>query len=295
MENFEQAIEQLNSVAVVPSSIEFTVQEDFINNLPQIISNVEQLGLWAKAQTESDKNLILTSDDDFDKAKKRCADIKKVVKSINDKRISVKKAYSQPIDIFEKKLKEVTAILENAHANLWGQVTKQEQEKKDKLETQYRNYFESKAEELGVSQYRSWKQIFNEKWLNKSVKADTVLSEIDNICTSIKNELTAIKALSSEFELVLLERYAEGYTMTDIINYDCKLKSQKQAVETQKQEVKGNSQPQPIKTEETPKEQAKTENEEVFETVFKVWTTKEQLVALGAYLRENGIKYGKAD
>ena len=62
-----------------------------------------------------------------------------------------------------------------------------------------------------------------------------------------------------------------------------------------KQEVKGNSQPQPIKTEEPPKEQVKTENEEVFETVFKVWTTKEQLVALGAYLRENGIKYGKAD
>lgn len=295
MENFEQAIEQLNSVAVVPSSIEFTVQEDFINNLPHIISNVEQLAVWAKAQTESDKNLILTSDDDFDKAKKRCADIKKVVKSINDKRISVKKAYSQPIDIFEKKLKEVTAILENAHANLWGQVTKQEQEKKDRLETQYRNYFESKVEELGVSQYRSWKQIFNEKWLNKSVKADTVLSEIDSICATIKNELTAIKALSSEFELVLLERYAEGYSMTDIINYDCKLKSQKQAVETQKQEVKGNTQTKPIKTEEPLKEQTKTEDEEVFETVFKVWTTKEQLIALGTYLRENGIKYGKAD
>lgn len=295
MENFEQAIEQLNSVAVVPSSIEFTVQEDFINNLPQIISNVEQLAVWAKAQTESDKNLILTSDDDFDKAKKRCADIKKVVKSINDKRISVKKAYSQPIEIFEKKLKEVTAILENAHANLWGQVTKQEQEKKDKLETQYRNYFESKAEELGVSQYRSWKQIFNEKWLNKSVKANTVIEEIDKICETIKNELTAIKALGSEFELVLRERYAEGHSMTDIINYDCKLKSQKQAVETQRQEVKGNTQPQPIKMEENPKEQAKTENEEVFETVFKVWTTKEQLKALGAYLQENGIKYGKAD
>ena len=295
MENFEQAIEQLNSVSVVPQSIEFTVQEDFINNLPQIISNVEQLAVWAKAQTESDKNLILTSDDDFDKAKRRCADIKKVVKSINDKRISVKKTYSQPIDIFEKKLKEVTAILENAHANLWGQVTKQEQEKKDKLETQYRNYYYTKANELGVEKYRGWGQIFNEKWLNKSVKADTVLSEIDNICTSIKNELTAIKALSSEFELVLLERYAEGYSMTDIINYDCKLKSQKQAVEAQKQEVKGNTQLQPTKMEETLKEQVKTENEEVFETVFKVWTTKDQLLALGCWLRENGIKYGKAD
>ncbi len=295
MQNFEQAIEQLNSVAIVPSSMEFTVQEDFINNLPQIISNVEQLAVWAKAQTEADKNLILTSDKDFDKAKKRCADIKKVVKSIDDKRISVKKAYSQPIEIFEKKLKEVTGILNTARDNLWSQITKQEQEKKDKLETQYQNYFKSKVEELNISQYRSWKQIFNEKWLNKSVKADTVLSEIDNICVTIKNELTAIKALSSEFELVLLERYAEGYSMTDIINYDCKLKSQKQAVETQKQEVKGNTQPQPIKTEETPKEQVKTESEEVFETVFKVWTTKEQLVALGAYLRENGIKYGKAD
>lgn len=295
MGNIEQAIEQLNAVAVIPSSIEFTVQEDFVKNLPQIISNVEQLGVWAKTQTEADKNLILTTDEDFEQAKKRCANINKVVKSIDDKRISVKKAYSQPIEIFEKKLKEVTNILNTARANLWSQITKAEEEKKKGLEYQYKSYYESKAEEYGVLQYRTWKQIFNEKWLNKSSKVNTVLEEIEQIISTTRNELTAIKALSSEFELVLLERYAEGYSMTDIINYDCKLKTQKQAVETQKQEVKENLQPQSIKTEEPITQTPTQQNEEVFETVFKVWTTKEQLVALGAYLRENGIKYGKAD
>lgn len=295
MENFEQAIEQLNSVAVVPSSIEFTVQEDFVKNLPNVLSNIEETKQWAITQTQADRNLILLTEEDYDNAKKRCANINKIIKSVEDKRKWVKAEYVKPYTVFEGSIKELVGILNTARDNLWGQITKQEQEKKAKLEEQYKNYYEDLAESCGVLKYRSWSQIVNEKWFNKSTKANTVIEEIDKICATIKNELTAIKALGSEFELVLLERYAEGHTMTDIINYDCKLKSQKQAVETQKQEVKGNTQPQPIKTAETTKEQVKTENEEVFETVFKVWTTKEQLVALGAYLRENGIKYGKAD
>ena len=293
MENFETTIGQLNTMSVIPQSMEFNVSEDFVNNLPTIISNVKQLGAWAKAQTEADKNLILSTDEDFDSAKKRCADIKKVIKSIEDKRISVKKAYNQPYEVFEKELKQVVGILNEARDNLWGQITKQEQDKKAELEKAYFEYYLKTAQENGVSQYRSWGQVFNEKWLNKSVKANTVIEEINQKIESIKNELTAIKALNSEFELVLLQRYADGYDMVDVINYDCRLRTQKQAVESQKQETKANTQPQPIKKEETLKEETKTEDEEVFATDFRVWTTKSQLQALGLWLRDNGIKYGK--
>lgn len=291
----EKAIEQLNTMQQVPQSMDFVVKDDFVKNLPQILSNVKELGEWAKRQTEADRNLILTTDDDFENAKKRCADINKVVKNIEDKRKQVKKEYNAPYEIFEKELKEVTAVLNTARDNLWGQITKAEQEIKDKLENHYRNYFETKAEESGITAYKTWEQIFDPKWLNKGKKANTVLEEIDGKIATVKNELTAIKALQSEFESVLLVRYAEGYTMTDIITYDSRLKAEKQAVETRKQEIKENTQSTQEKPIVPPKETVVDETEEVFATDFRVWTTKQQLAELGRYLRENGIKYGKVD
>ena len=66
----EKAIEQLNTMQQVPQSMDFVVKDDFVKNLPQILSNVKELGEWAKRQTESDRNLILTTHDDFENAKK---------------------------------------------------------------------------------------------------------------------------------------------------------------------------------------------------------------------------------
>lgn len=293
--DIEKAMEQLNTMQQVPQTMDFVVKDDFVKNLPQILSNVKELGEWAKRQTEADRNLILSTDKDFETAKKRCADINRVVKSIEDKRKQVKKEYNAPYDMFEQELKEVTAVLNATRDNLWGQITKAEQEMKDKLEKHYRNYFESKVEENGISSYRTWSQIFDAKWLNKGRKANTVLEEIDGKIATVKNELTAIKALQSEFESVLLVRYAEGHTMADIITYNSRIKAKKQAVETGKQEVRENTQLISEKTDIPTKETVTDETEEIFATDFRVWTTKQQLAELGRYLRENGIKYGKVD
>ena len=73
----EKAIEQLNTMQQVPQSMDFVVKDDFVKNLPQILSNVKELGEWAKRQTESDRNLILTTDDDFENAKKRTIEFEK--------------------------------------------------------------------------------------------------------------------------------------------------------------------------------------------------------------------------
>lgn len=302
MESIENAIEQLNKEQYIPRSVEFTVQEDFMKNLPDIVSNLAEVKKWAEEQTKYDREMVLVSDADFENAKARSTDLNKKITQIENKRKEIKREYNRPYEIFDKAAKDVVMVLSAARENLWGQIQKQESEKKLKLENEYRHYYETTAEEKGVLKYRSWKQIFNEKWLNKTTKADTVLEAINGIIETTKNELTAIKALNSEFELALLQRYTEGHTMTDIITYDSRLKAEKQAVETQKQVVetqkqvvKENTQPHTEKAEITPKDEPTSEIEEVFATDFRVWTTKDQLMALGKWLRENGIKYGKVE
>lgn len=300
MENFETAIEQLNKMAVVPQSIDFVVKDDFIQKLPQIMSNAEDLMAWAKAQTEIDKNLILQSDEDFENATKRCAEIRKVIKKIDSERINIKKAYNAPYEIFETKVKSVKATLQSAVDSLWRQIQAAEQAKKTKLESEYREYYRKTAEENGVLEYRTWEQIFELKWLTKSMKADTVISEINSIIESVKTEIAAIKSLNSEFQVALLTEYSRGKSITEVIKYNNLLISHKQAaerqkqdVETQKAETQKSNQPIQVKAQETVKEATTLEVEETFTIDFRVVVTESQLKALKECLIKNNIKYGK--
>lgn len=112
----------LDLIPPEPTQINFIVLEDFRNNLPEIISNVNDLKQWAEEQTKLDRTLVLNSDEDAAKAKERCAQINKVIAAIDGKRKSIKKEYMQPYQTFETAVKECVAVLTTAKDNLWEQV-----------------------------------------------------------------------------------------------------------------------------------------------------------------------------
>lgn len=293
MENMEKAIETFNAMATVPQSIDFVVKDDFVKNLPAIISNIQELGVWAKSQTESDRMLLLVTDEDFEKATARCAQIRKIIKKIDSDRSYIKKLYNQPYEIFEKEVKAVQGILQEAVDNLWSQIKQAEEDRKNTNEKTYRHYYEETAKEKGILKYRSWEQVFDSKWLNKGKKADVVMEEMNAIIASVENDITAIKSLQSEFEPSLLVKYSEGANLTEIITYNNRLKTEKQALESQKATVKADCQPQQEKTAEQPQDKPSDKEKELFVIDFRIWVDDEQLKALKDFLIRNKIKYGK--
>lgn len=112
----------LDMIPPEPTPIDFVVLEDFRNNLPEIISNVKDLKAWAEEQTKLDRTLVLSSEEDVTEAKKRCAQINKVIAAIDGKRKEIKKEYMQPYQTFEAAVKECVAVLTTAKDNLWEQV-----------------------------------------------------------------------------------------------------------------------------------------------------------------------------
>lgn len=102
--------------------ISFVVRDDFVRNLPQIITNIREITSWAQAQTESDRAMQLRTASDIEYAKRRCAQINKVIRAIDDKRKFVKNAYLQPYITFEDEVKTCILILSDAKNNLWTQV-----------------------------------------------------------------------------------------------------------------------------------------------------------------------------
>ncbi len=294
MENIEAAIAELNKEQHVPKSIEFMVQEDFINNLPAIVSNLEEVERWAIEQTEQDRNLVLLTEEDFENARERSAKLNKQIKLIEDKRKEIKKAYNQPYEVFEKASKRVTAVLSAARENLWSQVTKAEEERKAVKQTKLRALWESLNQE-SIGGYRTFEQIFNPKWLNKGVRIEQAFEEMQEIFKEQCADISAIVSLNSEFQVTLIERYKDGYGVSDIITYHNRLMAQKQAQIEREKENKANTQPTE-KIEESPKNNAPIEVEkdaDEYKINFWVAGTKEQIKQLGEYLRANGLAYGR--
>lgn len=293
MENIETAIAELSKEQHVPQSIEFTVQEDFINNLPKIVSNLEQVEAWAIAQTEEDRNLVLLTDEDFENAKERSAQLNKQIKLIEDKRKEIKKAYNQPYEMFEKASKRVTSVLSAARENLWSQVTKAEEEKKAIKTTKLRSFWDQiNSKTLGG--YRTFEQVFNSKWLNKGVKIEQALEEMQEIFKQQYTDVSAIVSLNSEFQVSLMEYYKAGHSISEVIAYNNRLVEMQKQAEIQKSWTsKANTQTKEETANLPQKNKPKEEMEELIRMEFFVECTNEQLQGLGKYLRENGIKYGR--
>lgn len=269
-------------------TVEFMVQGDFVKNLPQILSNVQEIKVWAEEQTRLDRSLILQTDEDFDNGRKRCATINKVIQSIEAKRKDVKKAYNEPYEIFEKSLKEVTAVLTEAKDNLWGQITQAENEAKARKEAEYRTYFER----AGLK-FRTWAQIFDKKWLNKGKDDKTVYAEIDEIVRKCNEEVSAIQSLNSEFITALLQYYADGHSLGDTITYNTRLGEQKRLIEQRKAQEQVNTPPAPETAKNDNYARVEPIEEEIVTIDFRVQCTSTQLQTLGQFMRQHGIKYGK--
>lgn len=289
--NNEEAL--LEAIEKTPKAIEFEVNNDFVKKLPEIISNVMEIEKWAYAQTESDRNLVLVTDEDFDNAKKRCADINKVVSSIDDKRKAVKKAYSEPIVEFEKALKRVTTVLTEAKDNLWSQVINAENEAKQKKWNEINDYYDKTAGEF--AEYKPFDVVADKTWANKTKSLISIYREIDEIIEKGKKDIESIKSIGDEADIpALMLKYKAGATLNEIITYANELKAirnkDSNTISANTDDTPNNDKP----VEEAPVKSAEIENEEKVEIVFKVTATPTQFKMLREFLMTNGIKYGKA-
>lgn len=285
-----------------PTTIEFKVNGDFVEKLPQILSNISEIRKWAIAATETDRSLVLQTDEDFDKARTRSADIMKIIDSIETGRKSVKKDYLAPYEQFESAVKDVTAVLKSARENLWGQIQTAEEAKKREKGLLLKAYYEEKAQEAGVLGFRTYEQISRTKWLNRTTRFTAAQAEIDDIVNTIAKEVETIKALRSDFENMLLDEYAKGASVLNVISYDARLKqsyaeaqSRKAQAEKAAAEAK-ETPPAPQAQTAAEEETAKADEAEPMAIVvvdFRVSCTPEQLKGLSVYMRQNGIKYSK--
>ena len=206
---------------------------------PEVINfNFEELKKSIEEKTSSYVGLVYTEDQIKD-AKKDVADLRKFIKGLSDERIKVKKDIMKPYEAFEKKIKQLSSIVESAIGEIDVQIKAfEEQKKKDKLDD-IKNYWNSCTLPFSLT----LEQIFEDKWLNASVSMKSVYEAIDNRLSQINNDLAMLSNLA-EFSFEATEIYktsldlhqavAEGKRLAEIAQRKAEQEQKKAEAEAMK-------------------------------------------------------------
>lgn len=174
----------------------------------KITSNLDVLKAELKEIADRYAGAVVT-EDTVTLAKKDLAELRKVRTEVEDRRKAVKKEWNEPYTAFENEIKEALKIIDKPILEIDTQVKNFEQAEKEAKKETVRNIYEEKVPDE-VKPYMTFESIFDEKWLNKSVKDQEIIADLSAKSTQIRIDLDSIKALGSEIEEECLKAYKLG-------------------------------------------------------------------------------------
>ncbi|MGE4321199.1 MAG: DUF1351 domain-containing protein [Acholeplasmataceae bacterium] len=240
-------------------------------------SNFESLKSQVNEELKKYQGLTLTDDNKKD-IKKVKADLNKVSKALNDERISIKKEYVKPLELFESQVKEVTSLIKDAVDKLDVQVKEAEDAEKEEKKQLIEIYFNELVKETKID-FITFDDIglnitlgAKEKALKEETKAyiDQVLLDLEEINSDANAErLLAKYRLSKNLQQSRIQ-----------LNYELQ---QENAIREETKSTVENVTVQSTKVE--------IEDEKILTIEFKATAPKSKLIALREYMKVNGITY----
>ena len=163
-----------NEVVVLSSKVE----------LGQITENLEEVKASIQAYADQFKGLKFT-ESQYSEAKDFRKELNAQINQIEDARKSIKKKWNEPLDAFEKKCKELSAIIEEVKNPIDKQIAefdeREKAEKKKEVIKLIENALLTLPENYQDIIKKSGGIVFNDKWLNKTYKLSEVKKDIEGI------------------------------------------------------------------------------------------------------------------
>ena len=216
-----------------------------------------------------------------------------------------------PYNKFEQQVKEVLGLIDEPIRLIDAQIKEVELAKKEEKRVEVQKLFET----IGFQSFVTLDMIWDEKWLNATVSLAKIEEQMKTIMYQIGDAVLTIHKLP-EFSFEAMEIYkktlnlsqaiAEGQRLADIQKRkeEARIAREKAEEERRKAEEKKAAQEEteqvflPVTKEENLEVSVKEESKEVESVLqldFRVWGTREQLLALRNYMNENHLRFGKVE
>lgn len=162
--------------------------------LGTIDDNFEELKVAVAKKVMKYQGLVF-ADEDIKEAKATKAELKKMIDTIEDNRKAIKRKWNDPYTEFEKKVKEVIALIEKPMLNIDSQIRDFEERRKAEKETAVRDAMEYQLSGIiGDNQefIRMAGISWDDRWLNATMSMTQVGADIS---TQISNMLRDINSI----------------------------------------------------------------------------------------------------
>lgn len=148
-------------------------------------------------------------------AKAAVADLRRLKKDVNDRKIEVKKQYIQPYEEFDEKVKELLRLIDEPIELIDFQVKGFERRRLEERREQIRKLYDEKAGEL--AEYVPLPRIYSVKWENASTSMKKIGEEMTQAFLGIQMDVESLKLLRVAPDIIeyALEQYRMGHTAVE--------------------------------------------------------------------------------
>ena len=283
-------------------------EEGFVK---QIVWNADEIAEYVAGRVGYYKNLVYT-DDQIVEAKKDRAELNKFISALKAKDREIKKLCLQPYEEFHQKMQLIIAQVEEPVNLIDKQVKDYEDQQKAAKTEEIKKLFEGKGFQPWVTLERIW----NQSWLNKSYSLKKIEADMSTIQHSIGEDILLINQMG-EGQPAALREYQRTMDKTAAVEagkryIEAKYAEQRMAetIGRQRDEEARRAQEEidrdlgimpasaeaPVEAPE-PEEDMPVQNIESVpekrEKRLRGKVTKEQLLALDKFLKDNGYEYGQ--
>ena len=198
----------------------------------------ESLSAMAKDYTTQ----VYTGEKALQEMKKDRAELARLQKQVNDKKIEVKKRYMIPLEAFEKGVKELLECIEQPRVLLDKRIKKVESELREIRKKDIEEYYWMVAETTGfiLDEFSNsfLKKIWNEKWLNADATKKTWKMAIDNAVEKYMSGVLMLTGMNEpDFLNEALVRYQQSLEVVDGVNYINEKRKERERIEKAKMEA----------------------------------------------------------
>ena len=271
------------------------ILKDVQVTIPQQIENLEQLKAELEPKLEYYNNLAVT-DDGIKEAKSDRAKLNKLKAAIEGRRKEVKKQVMGIYEPLEKQCKELTTLIDKPINAIDKQIKAFDEIKKQEKYKELEEFFD----EVNTLDFVKFEDVLSPKWSNATMKTDTLKNEISGNVQTIVDDYSEIKNLyeNSAVFTAIEQHFKETKDKAHTLAYAVVLEKQEQArqeekakVEQLKAEKQAALEQENIKITEPIVQKAEPINEPILTGEFKVFCTKNQLIALRDFMKNNGINF----
>ena len=223
---------QAEVVEAPPAKMEFRlINPTEAGFLKHIEWNKEELEAAVKAKVDSYKGIVYT-EETLKSAKADRAELNNLLKAIEDRRKKVKEIINQPYSDFEKELKSVTALIKRQTEEIGKQIDsfedKQKEEKKQKIHEVYDSAIGDLKEILPFT------KVFDPRYLNKTYKLNTAISEVKAKIEQVKTDLSTIESVCGKYALNAKDVYVRTLDLSKALAEEKRLKELEEKLEAER-------------------------------------------------------------